>query len=247
MGYGMLPRIKVPHDSSFLTQVSVKNINHDMPWSSFSKKIDETYFDQAYFGRAIDVCVAAVILVTVLPVFIVLCVAIWFHDGGAPIFAHRRIGRGGNPFPCLKLRTMVVDAEQRLQELLRSDPSAAFEWHVHQKLRNDPRITPLGAFLRKTSLDELPQLINVLAGQMSLVGPRPIVMAEAERYGRYFKFYCAVRPGITGLWQVSGRNDVSYRRRVAIDTVYARSRSVSMDLAILFRTVPAVLSARGCS
>jgi lipopolysaccharide/colanic/teichoic acid biosynthesis glycosyltransferase len=142
---------------------------------------------------------------------------------------------------------MVVDSEKRLEELLRSDPSAAFEWHMHQKLRNDPRITPLGAFLRKTSLDELPQLINVLVGHMSLVGPRPIVVAEAPRYGRYFKFYCAVRPGITGLWQVSGRNDVSYRRRVAIDTLYVRSRSIFVDLAILTRTLPAVLSARGCS
>ncbi|XHS01833.1 exopolysaccharide biosynthesis protein [Sphingomonas sp. DBB INV C78] len=198
-------------------------------------------------GRALDISVAALILLAVLPVFLILCLAIWAHDGGAPIFMHRRIGRGGKMFPCLKLRTMVVDSEQRLQDLLKSDPAAAFEWHVSQKLRNDPRITPLGAFLRKSSLDELPQLINVLFGQMSLVGPRPIVMAEATRYGRYFKFYCAVRPGITGLWQVSGRNDVSYRRRVALDTLYARSRSVAMDLAILTRTVPAVLSARGCS
>lgn len=200
-----------------------------------------------WLGRLLDVSVAAAIFLMVLPVFIVLCLAIWAQDGGSPIFVQRRIGRGGKLFPCLKLRTMVVDSEQRLQELLQSDPAAAFEWHVSQKLRNDPRITRLGAFLRKSSLDELPQLLNVIAGQMSLVGPRPIVVSEVKRYGRYFKFYCAVRPGITGLWQVSGRNDVSYRRRVAIDTVYARSRSMVMDLAILTRTVPAVLSSRGCS
>lgn len=200
-----------------------------------------------WLNRVLDVCIATLILLLVLPVFALLCLAIWMHDGGAPVFVHRRIGRGGRLFPCLKLRTMVVDSEQRLQELLQSDPAAAFEWHVSQKLRNDPRITPLGAFLRKSSLDELPQLLNVIVGHMSLVGPRPIVVAEAKRYGRYFKFYCAVRPGITGLWQVSGRNDTSYRRRVAIDTVYARSRSIAMDLAILTRTVPAVLSSRGCS
>lgn len=243
----MLLRSKFPHDSALMAGVLVKDIRLDREVSSESGNMLGQYIESAYPGRLIDVCVAAAILVAVLPLFIILCFAIWFHDGGAPIFAHRRIGRGGKLFPCLKLRTMVVDAEQRLNDLLRSDPSAAFEWQVYQKLRQDPRITPLGAFLRKTSLDELPQLINVLAGQMSLVGPRPIVMAEAQRYGRYFKFYCAVRPGITGLWQVSGRNDVSYRRRVAIDTVYARSRSVSMDVAILFRTVPAVLSAKGCS
>lgn len=206
-----------------------------------------TRFHHAWLGRALDVSIAASAFVLVLPVFVILCFAIWAQDGGSPIFAHRRIGRGGKLFPCLKLRTMVVDSERRLQELLESDPAAAFEWHVSQKLRNDPRITPLGAFLRKSSLDELPQLLNVLCGHMSLVGPRPIVAAEVKRYGRYFRFYCAVRPGITGLWQVSGRNDVSYRRRVAIDTVYARSRSMGMDLAILSRTVPAVISSRGCS
>lgn len=221
--------------------------NIQISQNRLSRNADFAELHHARFARTLDVCVAAVILVMVLPLFMILCLAIWLHDGGAPIFAHRRVGRGGTLFPCLKLRTMVVDSEQRLQDLLKSDPAAAIEWHINQKLRNDPRITPLGAFLRKTSLDELPQLINVLVGHMSLVGPRPIVMAEAQRYGRYFKFYCAVRPGITGLWQVSGRNDVSYRRRVAIDTFYARSRSVVMDLAILTRTVPAVLSARGCS
>jgi exopolysaccharide production protein ExoY len=198
-------------------------------------------------GRALDVSIALIILLVTLPILAILCLAIWAHDRGSPIFAHRRIGRGGQAFPCLKLRTMVVDSDRRLRELLESDPAAAFEWHVSQKLRNDPRITPLGAFLRKSSLDELPQLVNVLLGHMSLVGPRPIVEAEVGRYGRYFKFYCAVRPGITGLWQVSGRNDVSYRRRVALDTVYARSHSLFMDLSILTRTVPAVLSSKGCS
>ena len=231
----------------FLTKARVGTADLDRASNQGLATRDFKNLHHAFFGRMLDLCVALLVLLAVLPVFIILCLAIWSHDGGRPIFAHRRVGRGNKLFPCLKLRTMVVDAEQRLQELLRSDPSAAFEWEMHQKLRNDPRITPLGAFLRKTSLDELPQLINVLVGHMSLVGPRPIVVAEAPRYGRYFKFYCAVRPGITGLWQVSGRNDVSYRRRVAIDTLYVRSRSIFVDLAILIRTLPAVLSARGCS
>jgi exopolysaccharide production protein ExoY len=196
-------------------------------------------------SRALDIVVAATAILILLPVMALICIAIFMQDGGAPIFAHRRIGRGGKTFPCLKLRTMVVDSQERLQRLLDSDPVARAEWALDQKLRNDPRITPLGAFLRKSSLDELPQLFNVLVGQMSLVGPRPIVAAEVARYGRYFQCYCQVRPGITGLWQVSGRNDVRYRRRVAMDTVYSRTRWVGGDISILVRTVPAVLASRG--
>jgi len=195
--------------------------------------------------RSLDIFIALIAIAVLLPVMVIICVAIFMQDGKTPIFAHSRIGRFGKRFPCLKLRTMVVDADERLRRLLEQDPAARLEWETDQKLRNDPRITPLGAFLRKSSLDELPQLINVLCGHMSLVGPRPIVDAEIARYGRYFQFYCAVRPGITGLWQVSGRNNTSYRRRVAIDTVYSRSKSLRGDLFILGRTVPAVLMSRG--
>jgi lipopolysaccharide/colanic/teichoic acid biosynthesis glycosyltransferase len=140
---------------------------------------------------------------------------------------------------------MAIDAEQRLAELLAQDPLARAEWDKDHKLRNDPRVTRLGAFLRKTSLDELPQLFNVLRGEMSLVGPRPIVDAEIAKYGRRFANYCAVKPGITGLWQVSGRNDTTYRARVAMDCVYARQRNVVMDGMIIAATVPAVLMRRG--
>jgi lipopolysaccharide/colanic/teichoic acid biosynthesis glycosyltransferase len=140
---------------------------------------------------------------------------------------------------------MAIDAEQRLAELLANDPVARAEWEKDHKLRNDPRVTRLGAFLRKTSLDELPQLFNVLRGEMSLVGPRPIVDAEIPKYGRRFVSYCAVKPGITGLWQVSGRNDTSYRSRVAMDCLYAKQRNVLMDGFIIAATVPAVLMRRG--
>jgi exopolysaccharide production protein ExoY len=206
-------------------------------------RYDSVWSDR--LARFIDIAIALTAIAILLPVIAILCGVVFAHDGGRPIFAHRRIGRGGQRFPCLKLRTMVVDADQRLRDLLERDPDARAEWAREQKLRNDPRITPLGAFLRKSSLDELPQLVNVLCGHMSLVGPRPIVDAEIVRYGRYFSLYCAVRPGITGLWQVSGRNNVSYRRRVAIDTVYSRTKSLKGDLAILGRTLPAVLMSRG--
>ena len=173
-----------------------------------------------------------------------IAVLIALQDGGPVFFAHRRLGYGGQSFPCMKFRSMAVDAEARLTKLLAENPEARAEWARDHKLKNDPRITPLGAFLRKSSLDELPQLFNVLRGEMRFVG-RPIVQSEVARYGRRFMHYCSVRPGITGLWQVSGRNDVSYRRRVAIDTIYAKARTVKLDLIILVMTVPAILLKRG--
>ncbi|MDB5445784.1 MAG: rfbP [Phenylobacterium sp.] len=192
-----------------------------------------------------NVVVALIALIFLLPIMLAVAVAVYAQDGGPILFAHRRIGRDGRHFYCLKFRSMAVDAEQRLADLLGSDPSARAEWERDHKLRNDPRATKLGAFLRKTSLDELPQLFNVLHGDMSLVGPRPIVEAEVAKYGRRFRDYCAVKPGITGLWQVSGRNDTSYRTRVALDCVYARRRNVGLDAYIIACTVPAVLARRG--
>lgn len=202
--------------------------------------------DNLAFARGFDVTVAVLVLVATLPVLGILCLLIWAQDGGNPIFAHRRIGHRGKSFPCLKLRSMVRDSDARLKHLLETCPESAAEWARDQKLRRDPRVTLLGAFLRKSSLDELPQLVNVVLGHMSLVGPRPIVESEVARYGRYFHYYCSVRPGITGLWQISGRNDVSYRRRVAIDTVYSRSKTVGFDLWIMGRTIPALVFSKGC-
>jgi exopolysaccharide production protein ExoY len=195
--------------------------------------------------EAMNVVVAFVALVFLSPIMLAVALAIWLQDGGPVLFAHRRLGKDGRYFYCLKFRSMAVDAEKRLAELLASDPVARAEWEKDHKLRNDPRVTKLGAFLRKSSLDELPQLFNVLRGEMSLVGPRPIVEAEIAKYGRRFKHYCAVKPGITGLWQVSGRNDTTYRARVAMDCVYAARRNVWMDFGILAATAPAVLLRRG--
>jgi undecaprenyl-phosphate galactose phosphotransferase len=167
------------------------------------------------------------------------------QTGGPAIFSHRRIGRYGLAFGCLKFRTMVPDAEDALRRLLESDPRARAEWERDFKLREDPRITPVGEFLRRTSLDELPQLWNVLKGEMSLVGPRPVIEEELERYGDQVGYYLETRPGITGLWQISGRNDTGYEDRVALDSWYVRNWSLWYDLVILVKTVGVVMRGRG--
>jgi lipopolysaccharide/colanic/teichoic acid biosynthesis glycosyltransferase len=192
-----------------------------------------------------NVVIALAALLFALPIMLGVGFAVFIQDGGPVLFAHRRIGRDGRSFRCLKFRSMATDAEARLADLLARDPQARAEWEQDHKLRNDPRVTRLGEFLRKSSLDELPQLFNVLRGEMSLVGPRPIVEAEIAKYGRRFPQYCAVKPGITGLWQISGRNDTSYRTRVALDCLYAERRSLLLDAKVLAATVPAVLMRRG--
>ena len=193
----------------------------------------------------INFVIAAALLLFFAPLMVAVAIAVFVQDGGPVIFAHQRVGRGGRMFACLKFRSMATDAQARLQHLLTTNPAAKAEWERDHKLRNDPRITRLGDVLRRSSIDELPQLFNVLRGEMSLVGPRPIVELEARRYGRRIGDYCSVRPGITGLWQVSGRNDTSYRRRVAMDVVYSRRKSLLLDARILVLTVPAVLLRRG--
>ena len=204
----------------------------------------ERSFDQI-LTEIMNVLVAFAVIVFLAPVLFLIAMAVYCQDGGPILFAHRRIGRNGRHFHCLKFRSMAIDAERRLADLLASDPAARAEWERDYKLRRDPRVTALGEFLRKTSLDELPQFLNVLRGDMSIVGPRPIVEAEVCKYGRRFRDYCAVKPGITGLWQVSGRNDTSYRTRVALDCLYAERRSLLLDAKVLAATVPAVLMRRG--
>lgn len=202
------------------------------------------YWPARWFKRGTDVLGAALLLVVLAPLLAYLALRIK-SDGGPAIFAHKRVGRGGELFRCYKFRTMQVDAEKRLRELLASDPAAQAEWDREFKLRNDPRVTPIGRLLRRTSLDELPQLFNVLQGHMSLVGPRPVIEAELERYGDDVDYFLMVRPGMTGLWQVSGRNDVGYDTRVYLDTWYVKNWSMWYDIAILFKTVKVVFSRRG--
>jgi len=195
--------------------------------------------------RALDIVGASIGLVLLSPFFLIVALMVR-ADGGPAFFAHQRVGRGGKLFGCLKFRSMVIDSQARLETLLASDPTARAEWEATRKLKNDPRITPIGRFLRSTSLDELPQLINVLRGEMSLVGPRPVQEAEIDRYyGASAAHYMAVRPGITGLWQVSGRSETSYESRVALDVSYVSRPSLLADISILLRTPVAVLSRRG--
>jgi undecaprenyl-phosphate galactose phosphotransferase len=193
---------------------------------------------------AIDVGLAGSALVVLAPVMLLIACAVRC-DGGAALFAHARIGRNGQVFYCLKFRSMVVDSDAALQRLFATDPAAREEWLRTHKLRRDPRVTWIGRILRKTSLDELPQLLNVLRLDMSLVGPRPIVSAEVPKYGADIAYYYATRPGITGLWQVSGRSDTTYAHRVSLDTSYVRDWTLWRDISILIRTIPAVLSGRG--
>lgn len=195
--------------------------------------------------RALDVILSSLALLVFLPLMLVIALAVFVSDGGPILFHHRRIGAGGRHFACLKFRSMVVDADARLRTLLAMDDDARAEWIATQKLQNDPRVTVVGRFLRKSSLDELPQLINVWLGDMSLVGPRPIVDSEIARYGRHFAAYCVGRPGLTGLWQVVRSRKTSYRRRVACDVVYRRSCSVRLYLRILLLTPPSVVLAKG--
>ena len=196
--------------------------------------------------RCIDILGAGALLLLILPIMLLI---VWIvrRDGGPILFRHTRVGLGGRTFPCLKFRSMVMDADKRLAELLAADPAAAEEWATRRKLARDPRITRIGALLRRTSLDELPQLLNVLRGEMSLVGPRPVVREELDLHysPSAADAYCGMRPGITGLWQISGRSDTTYAERVALDTRYARGWSLRFDIQILLRTIPAVLKRRG--
>lgn len=194
--------------------------------------------------RANQLC-ALMLIMLFGPLMLLVCWMTWRNDGLPVFFAHYRVGQDGKLFRCLKFRTMYRESEQMLAALLRDDPVARAEWQKDQKLTHDPRITPLGHFLRRTSLDELPQLFNVLRGDMSLVGPRPITVGELTRYGRVRWHYLSVRPGMTGLWQVSGRNNTSYDERVALDRQYVETHSLWMDLRILVKTIGVVVARDG--
>jgi undecaprenyl-phosphate galactose phosphotransferase len=194
--------------------------------------------------RGFDLAVGSLLFVLLSPL---LAFISWhvLRTGRPVLYRHPRIGRGGRPFQCVKFRTMVPDAERVLEEHLAAHPQAQAEWDRDHKLKDDPRITPIGAWLRHTSLDELPQLINVMRGEMSLVGPRPVVDDELARYGDNLIYYIETTPGLTGLWQVSGRNDLDYRRRIHLDCWYVRNWSLWYDLVILLKTPRAVLRGHG--
>jgi exopolysaccharide production protein ExoY len=191
--------------------------------------------------RLIDIVLALSGIVLLAPLLTICFLVTVLTSPGPALFRHRRVGFKGKHFDCLKFRTMVADAPERLRQLLDSDPVAAAEWADSRKLRYDPRVTAIGAILRKSSLDELPQLFNVLKGEMSIVGPRPVTEEELVRYSSAVNAYLACRPGITGLWQVSGRSTTTYNKRIACDTFYARNWSMTLDAKILIVTIPSLL------
>lgn len=201
-------------------------------------------FYQRVGKRIVDVTLIVLSLPVVVPLILLACLPI-LRDGGLPIFGHRRAGQGGAAFHCWKLRTMVADADQRLQDHLATNPEAKREWHENFKLEADPRVTRFGDFLRRSSLDELPQLWNVLRGEMSLVGPRPVTAEELIRYGADLPAYLAQKPGITGNWQVNGRGSATYAERVQMDVIYAAECSLKTDLVLIVATFFVMLRRTG--
>ncbi len=196
--------------------------------------------------RAFDIVFSLAILILCLPLFLLIALLIRCSSKGKVIYCQKRIGRGGTPFYCFKFRTMFPDAEARLKDILSHDDAKRQEWELNFKLKDDPRIVPLGNFLRRTSLDELPQFWNVLKGDLSVVGPRPVVQEEiARHFGGKAEKILSVRPGITGLWQVSGRSDTNYATRIGLDEQYVDNRSFLLDLKIIALTIPSMIAPKG--
>lgn len=196
--------------------------------------------------RAFDIGFSLLVLTLLSPIYLLVAAAIKLNSKGKVFYAHERIGRGGKIFRCYKFRTMYQNADVRLKELLQKRPYLRHEWETNFKLKSDPRITPIGRFLRKTSLDELPQFWNALKGDLSVVGPRPVVQEEIVKYfGVKAYKILSIRPGITGMWQVSGRNDITYETRIALDEQYVDTQSFLLDLKIILKTIPCILSAKG--
>ncbi|MBS4168814.1 sugar transferase [Parachlamydia sp. AcF125] len=213
--------------------------------SSLSKKF-EVQVKHNPIKRTFDIFFSLFALLFCFPLFLIIAISIKLSSKGPIFFSHERIGRGGKPFKCYKFRTMYPDAEARLKEMLVICPKTQEEWNQTHKLKDDPRVTPLGSFLRKTSLDEFPQFWNVLKGDLSVVGPRPVVQDEiAKHYGIKAADILRLRPGITGPWQVSGRNDVSYDTRIMLDQKYVEDHSIILDLKLIAKTIPAIFTSKG--
>lgn len=206
----------------------------------------EVVINHNFFKRTFDILFSLFVLVITAPMLLLIALSIRFFSKGKVVYAHERIGRGGKTFRCLKFRTMYADADQRLIEILANNPEMRKEWEQNHKLKNDPRVTPIGKFLRKTSLDEFPQFFNVLRGDLSVVGPRPVVRSEIQNHiGSKASTILSVRPGITGLWQVSGRSDTSYATRIKLDEKYIQEQSLLLDLKLILKTIPCMVWSKG--
>lgn len=200
-----------------------------------------TSLDGEFFKRLFDIMFSLSVLILFAPVYLLLALSIALSSSGPIFYVQERVGKNRKMFYCLKFRTMVENADDVLLEIMEKSPHLRQEFEDNFKLKKDPRITLIGRFLRMTSLDEFPQFWNVLKGDMSVVGPRPLVEEELPRYGRYINKVLTIRPGITGLWQVSGRNDIPYPRRVQIDLYYANEKNLWMDMWIVFKTIGVVI------
>lgn len=223
--------------------------------SNFGKGVQSSFCDSKWgrvrlsayhiMKRSIDLTFGLTALLVLSPLLLIIAAIIKLSDGGPVLFGQERVGWMGKRFVCLKFRSMVLDAQSMLEQHLANNATAREEWKERQKLEKDPRITRLGGFLRRSSLDELPQLLNIILGDMSLVGPRPITTSELDRYGERVGYYLAVKPGLTGLWQISGRSNCTYAERVDLDVSYAVKHSLLLDFLIILKTVPAVIFRRG--
>lgn len=221
-----------------MTELS--NIEVSLPFSLHAK------IKHRPLKRLFDILFSLGALVCLSPLLFLIATMIRLTSKGYSVYSHERIGRGGKPFKCYKFRTMYSDADAKLQELLANDPKMKLEWEKTFKLKNDPRVTSIGAFLRKTSLDELPQFWNVLKGDLSVVGPRPVVRSEIKKcYGQKAAKILSIRPGLTGLWQVSGRNDTTYSTRIRFDEHYIENQSLWLDIKLIAKTIPAMIFSRG--
>ena len=209
------------------------------------RSLDQTLVSKDRLARVLDISLILLAAPYMILAFLIIAISIKMDSPGPVFYRQARIGRSGRKFHVFKFRTMVQNADQVLQDHLDKSPQLKAQWATTHKLKQDPRVTRLGALLRKSSLDELPQLWNILKGDMSLVGPRPIVDAEVVKYGKCFNLYVQVRPGLTGLWQVSGRNDTTYKQRVELDEYYVRNRGLKLYFQILWKTVFVVLKKDG--
>lgn len=233
---GSSPLLSAQSDSDFPSTSKTSRSTIPAPAVTFAYSVVK---------RLLDLSIVALLAPIWLPLCLVIAFLVMLSSPGPIFFSHRRVGRGGVFFSMWKFRTMCQNSAEVLEKHLASHPEDRAEWLSAHKLKNDPRVTPLGRFLRRSSLDELPQIWNVLTGRMTLVGPRPIVAAEAEKYGADFAYYLAVKPGITGLWQTSGRSSLSYDERVALDRRYVEEWSLGHDVTLLMRTVTKVVNSDG--
>lgn len=195
--------------------------------------------------RVFDFLLALTAIIILSPLLVSVAIAVRLSDGGPAFFGHTRMGFSGKTFKCWKFRSMAPNSDAVFKEYLANNPEAAREWHLNQKIQNDPRITRLGYFLRKYSIDELPQLFNILVGDMSFVGPRPIQRSEFDKYGYSLRHYLSTRPGLTGLWQISGRSNSSYQKRVVFDRYYVTHWGMLTDIALILKTVPVAVTGSG--